>query len=527
MITIGENPLKLEHIQKIVFEGEKINFCRQLMENVLDSFEFLKDFSQERVIYGINTGFGPMAQYKISDHDQKELQFNLIRSHASGSGNPIPSETILASMVARLNSLAQGYSGVHPQVIHLLGDLINRRILPVIYEHGGVGASGDLVQLAHIALGLVGEGEVIKDGQILPAKKVFQKENIQPIDMHLREGLALMNGTSVMTGIGLINLLRSRQLIDWSLTASVMLNEVVQSYDDHFSAELNQTKHHSGQRFIAEKMRNWVKGSQRIRKRSDNQYQPAVEKGVFVTKVQEYYSLRCIPQVLGPIWDTWEHAEKVLVSELNSVNDNPIIDRKSHHVFHGGNFHGDYVSLEMDKLKIAITRLSMLSERQLNFLLNDKLNELLPPFINLGKLGLNFGMQGMQFTATSTVAENQTLSFPMYVHSIPNNNDNQDIVSMGSNSALICRKVIENAFEVLAVEMIALLQAIDYLDIASLLSPHSQSIFRKLREIVPTFVADSIKYPDLRHIKNFMLETRFSDELSSQKTYHKSQQSGN
>ena len=185
--------------------------------------------------------------------------------------------------------------------------------------------------------------------------------------------------------------------------------------------------------------------------------------------MQEYYSLRCVTQILGPIYDTIQHAEKIVIDELNSVNDNPVVDHENQNIFHGGNFHGDYVSLEMDKLKIAITKLSMLSERQLNYLLNDKLNRKFPPFVNLGILGLNFGMQGMQFTATSTVAENQSLSFPMYVHSIPNNNDNQDMVSMGANAALMTKKVIDNSFEVLAIQMMTVLQAVDYLECASLI----------------------------------------------------------
>jgi histidine ammonia-lyase len=185
------------------------------------------------------------------------------------------------------------------------------------------------------------------------------------------------------------------------------------------------------------------------------------------------------------------------------VNDNPVIDHENHNIFHGGNFHGDYVSLEMDKLKIAITRLSMLSERQLNYLLNDKLNQKFPPFLNLGVLGFNFGMQGMQFTATSTVAENQTLSYPMYVHSIPNNNDNQDIVSMGCNAALLTKKVIDNSFEVLAIQAMTLLQAVDYLDCANRLSTQTNKVYTDLRAIFPKFIEDKPKYQDLQQVKAY------------------------
>jgi histidine ammonia-lyase len=284
-----------------------------------------------------------------------------------------------------------------------------------------------------------------------------------------------------------------------------MINEIVEAFDDHYSFELNIVKHHKGQNKIAAMMRDILKDSKMIRDRSEHLYNPDnLDQEVFEDKVQEYYSLRCVTQVLGPIYDTILQAEEVLVNELNSVNDNPVIDHENKNIFHGGNFHGDYVSLEMDKLKIAITKLSMLSERQLNYLLNNKLNQKLPPFVNLGVLGFNFGMQGMQFTATSTVAENQTLSFPMYVHSIPNNNDNQDIVSMGCNAALMTKKVIDNSFEVLAIQLMTILQAIDYIECQNRLSGISLELYEKGREIFPKFIEDQPKYKDLKKIKDFL-----------------------
>ncbi len=225
-------------------------------------------------------------------------------------------------------------------------------------------------------------------------------------------------------------------------------------------------------------------------------------------KVQEYYSLRCVPQILGPIYETLKNVEKVLLNEINSVNDNPIIDGENIDVFHGGNFHGDYVSLEMDKLKIVTTKLSMLVERQLNYLYNDKQNEKFPPFVNLGTLGLNLGMQAAQFTATSTTAENQMLSNPMYVHSIPNNNDNQDIVSMGTNAALITKKVIENTYEILAIELISILQAIDYMNFKDKLSDTSKKIYTEMRNIVPEFSDDAPIYPYIENIKQYLIENK-------------------
>jgi histidine ammonia-lyase len=508
MILVGQNALSLNDFSELIFKQKKIALDEAALQKVNTNFEFLKQFSSNKLIYGINTGFGPMAQYKVTEENILQLQYNLIRSHSSGSGKLMPAQLSKALMIARLNSFMQAYSGVHNEVVELLKELINLNISPCIYEHGGVGASGDLVQLAHLGLILIGEGEVIFEDNIYPTIEIFNKFNIKPLSIHIREGLAILNGTSAMTGIGMINIIQAQKLLNWSVLFSAMINEIVEAFDDHYSQELNIVKHHKGQNKIAAVMRDVLKDSKMIRDRSEHLYNPDnLDQEVFEDKVQEYYSLRCVTQVLGPIYDTIEQAENVVVNELNSVNDNPVIDHINQNIFHGGNFHGDYVSLEMDKLKIAITKLSMLAERQLNYLLNSRLNQKLPPFVNLGVLGYNFGMQGMQFTATSTVAENQTLSFPMYVHSIPNNNDNQDIVSMGCNAALMTKRVIDNSFEVLGIHLMTILQAIDYLDCHDRLSAISKSLYDEVRQIFPTFIEDQPKYKDLAKIKEFLEST--------------------
>ncbi|KYH04135.1 MULTISPECIES: HAL/PAL/TAL family ammonia-lyase [Chryseobacterium] len=499
------NFLELKDFQKIIIENEKIELDESLLSRVDKSFQFLKEFSKNKVIYGVNTGFGPMAQFKISDEDTHQLQYNLIRSHSSGIGNPLPVEEVKACMLARLNTLSLGNSGVHQSVIYLLQELINRDITPLIFEHGGVGASGDLVQLAHLALVLIGEGEVFYNGERKSTKEVFEVEGLEPIKVEIREGLALMNGTSVMSGIGIVNAYKANQLTDISLRLSCAINEIVQAYDDHLSEALNGTKKHYGQQKVAERMRAHLADSKLIRKREEHLYTHFEEQEkVFKEKVQEYYSLRCVPQILGPVLDTLEYTEKVLENEINSANDNPIINVEDQHVYHGGNFHGDYISLEMDKLKIVVTKLTMLAERQLNYLLNAKINEILPPFVNLGKLGFNFGMQGVQFTATSTTAESQMLSNSMYVHSIPNNNDNQDIVSMGTNAAVICRKVIENAFEVLAIEAITIIQAVEYLGFQDKVSSSTKELYDDIRKIIPAFSDDMVMYPYLEEVKKYL-----------------------
>ena len=497
------NKLQLQDVRSIVEDNQQISINEEVRRNIEDCFSFLDAFSKDKVIYGINTGFGPMAQWRIDDDHLKELQYNIIRSHSTGAGEPLPEKCVRAAMLARLMTFMQAHSGVNIQTCELLVEFLNRGIYPVIPQHGSVGASGDLVQLAHIALALIGEGEVFYQGVRRNTAEVFAELGIKPLQMYVREGLAVTNGTAVMTGIGLVNLLNAKRLVDWSLKASVMMNEIASSYDDLMSEVLNGVKQHQGQQIVAAKMREIASGSKMLLNREEELYHKS-EEDVFEHKVQPYYSLRCIPQILGPVWDTVENVEKVLLNEMNSADDNPIVDPENKTVIHGGNFHGDYVSFEMDKLKIAVTKMTMLAERQMNYLFHDRINGILPPFVNLGVLGLNYGLQASQFTATSTTAECQTLSNPMYVHSIPNNNDNQDIVSMGTNSALICQCVIENSYQVMAIHMMALVQAVDCLKIADKLAPTTREMYDQIRAIVPVFVEDTPKYKEIESVMEWL-----------------------
>jgi len=512
MITLIDTPtLHINDVEKILFENEDVALSVETESKIRRCFDFLKQFASDKIIYGINTGFGPMAQYRIDDKSLTELQYNIIRSHSTGAGNPLPDLYVKASLLARLATFVQAKSGVHPDLVHLLVEFINRGIYPLIPEHGGVGASGDLVQLAHIALALIGEGEVQYKGAWKSAKEVLETEHLQPFTIRLREGLAVTNGTSVMTGIGLINLIYAKRLLDWAVVASVMMNEIAASYGDFMSEALNNTKHHEGQNEIARIMREISAGSRCIHKRENELYNGKHNGDKkFGHKVQPYYSLRCVPQILGPVYDTLKNAITVLIDELNSACDNPIIDPETQNVYHGGNFHGDYVSFEMDKVKIAITKLTMLTERQLNYLCHDRINEILPPFVNLGVLGLNYGLQAAQFTATSTTAECQMLSNPMYVHSIPNNNDNQDVVSMGTNSALIAKTVIENSFQVMSIHFMALVQAIDCLKIQSELSEHTRTLYNEIRTFFPAFSDDTPKYKEIEQMKQFLMNKKLN-----------------
>ena len=493
--------MTFEQIREILIEGKSFQADEATMARVRDCHTFLQQFANDRIIYGINTGFGPMAQWRVEDAHLEELQYNIIRSHSTGAGEPLDDLDVKAAMIARVGSFLQARSGVHPEIVELLQAFINRGIYPFIPRHGSVGASGDLVQLAHIALCLIGEGKVHYRGEWKPTAEVMSEEGLQPIHIHVREGLSATNGTSVMTGIGAVNQLHAENLLRLALLASVWMNEIAESYDDLMSEQLNACRRHEGQQTIAAQMRAIAKGSKRLPKREHALYDGGHTEHVFAKKVQAYYSLRCIPQIMGPVWETLGNARRVIEEEFNSASDNPIVDYEAGNVYHGGNFHGDYISLEQDKVKIAVTRMVMTAERQLNYLFHDRINDgIMPPFLNRGVLGLNYGMQACQFTATSTTAECQTLSMPNYVHSIPNNNDNQDIVSMGTNSALLCRQVIENAYQVFAILFMALAQSTDILSIADQMAPATRAMYNELRTLTDSRIEDRPFYEDITRI---------------------------
>lgn len=497
--------LTLNVLRDCLFNNLTIEVVPEDYKRVEESYAFLKEFATDRVIYGINTGFGPMAQWRVSDAHLKELQYNIIRSHATGAGEPLEDLYVRAAMLSRLGTFLQAKSGVHRELVERLVDFINHRIYPFIPRHGSVGASGDLVQLAHIALTLIGEGKVHYQGEWRPTAEVLRQLHLTPIRIHIREGLSATNGTSVMTGIAAVNQIYAERLLDWATLQAVWMNEIAESYDDWMSEPLNSAKHHRGQQLVAAKMREYARGSKRLLKREHYLYNKAENnETIFQKKVQAYYSLRCTPQILGPIYETYCTARQIIEDEYSSACDNPIIDADTRNVYHGGNFHGDYISLEEDKVKIATVRLIMTAERQLNYLLHDRINGLLPPFLNMGVLGLNYGMQACQFTATSTTAESQTLSMPNYVHSIPNNNDNQDIVSMGTNSALLTKQVIDNAYQVLAIHSIALAQATDCLAIADKLAPATKKVYDNVRSLCPKFVEDAPFYEEIERVEKYL-----------------------
>ncbi len=507
--------LTIDDIRDVIFHGKRLEIDGPTLNRVEQSYAFLQNFAHDKIIYGINTGFGPMAQWRVDDAYLKELQYNIIRSHSTGAGEALPDEDVRAAMMARLGSFLQARSGVHVSLVKLLQQFINEDIIPFIPRHGSVGASGDLVQLAHIALCLIGEGKVHYKNEWRPTKQVLDELGLKPAEIYIREGLSATNGTSVMTGIGVVNQIHAENLLHWAILASVWMNEVAESYDDMISEELNCVRRHEGQQQVAAQMRQMVADSKRLPKREHALYEQHHTERILEHKVQAYYSLRCTPQILGPVSETLQVARGILEQELNAASDNPIVDYEAQNVFHGGNFHGDYISLEQDKVKIALTKLTMTAERQLNYLFHNRINDdILPPFLNRGVLGLNYGMQACQFTATSTTAECQTLSMPNYVHSIPNNNDNQDIVSMGTNSALLCRQVVDNSYQVMAILFVALAQATDCLTAGGYngaapvpfydFCSASREAYKGIRQCIGERVEDKPFYEEIESVINYL-----------------------
>jgi len=500
-IMVGDR-LSLRDIALFLSGHMSIEISKKVLAKTLASKKRLESVASKEIIYGINTGFGPLARTYIHPSKQRDLQYNLVRSHAVGQGAPLDQRFVRVMMLLRLHTLAQGYSGVSVEVLQGLKKFIEKDIVPVVFEHGSVGASGDLVQLAHIALALIGEGEVFIEGKRVKTSVALKKCGLKPVSLNGRDGLALINGTSAMTAIAAVTLIEGDQLVHHALVSSALLMEIVGANTESIHPIVSQMRPHKGQAEAAKIMRAFLEGSKRIKKTTYRTLPAALSEHTFPIEgtVQEIYSLRCVPQIVGPIMDTLSSVKDVLETEINSVTDNPIVSSKDG-IFHSGNFHGDYVALEMDKCKLAVAKLSLLLERQINFLCNPRLNGLLPPFVNLGTPGLDLGLQGLQFVATSTAAENQTLCMPMSIHTIPTNNDNQDIVSMGANAALMTNKIVENTYQIQSILFAAIVQSVDYLDIRIALGKGTRDMYETVRQVLPFFKEDySNLYEDIANL---------------------------
>lgn len=497
------NDLTSDEIYKITENIKiKIEMSPRSLVKVRKSKQFLDKKVATTVIYGITTGFGPMASHIIGKNQLHELQYNLIRSHSVGIGEPIEKRFVLAAMVVRLNTLLRGYSGVSEDLLEQLAFFINKRIIPIIPEHGSVGTSGDLVQLAHIALALIGEGEVFFEDKQEKTVNVLKKLKRKPHKLQPKEGLSLINGTAVMSGIAALLINDTERLISVAIRSTALALELINGLNDAISEDLHSLRPHKGQMEIASILRKLLSSSSLLHDRKKIQSKVNIINNVYVTPehIQDTYSFRCVAQILGPLLDIFKKVKKDVEIEINSVTDNPIIDIKKNIFLHGGNFHGDYIATAVDQLKISIIKMTILSERRINFFLNKNINQFFPPFLNLNQPGLTLALQGLQFVATSTTAQSQSLAYPHSVHSISTNADNQDVVSMGTDAALIASKIIKNSYIVLSIECTTLAQAVDYLNVSKKLSPASKFLFKKIRKTLHKIIEDRTLTQELTNL---------------------------
>lgn len=507
IVAITGDVLSIKEIQEFITDTQTVVVLSQgTLERMRRTRDILLKAATKRPIYGVNTGFGPMVRHIIGKNQITALQYNLLRGHAMGIGEPVKDEYVLAAMIVRLNTLVKGHSAVSKELVSVLAQCINDRVIPIVPEHGAVGTSGDLVQLAHIALTLIGEGNVHYQGKAYPSSEVLKKLGIRPHALGPKEGLSLINGTSMMTGIAALLIVDSKRVVSLATRTGALAFELVRGFEDVIDPALHAARPHRGQGKIAQALRELVKGSKLIRDREDVTRHVLVNDATHVTDtlLQEVYSIRCIPQILGPIYDIVSRVSEIVETEMNSVTDNPIVDAKTGRFLHGGNFHGDYIASSVDQLKIGFIKLTLLTERRINFFYNRNTNQTFPEFLNLKTPGLTMGLQGLQFVATSTAAQSQSLGYPHSLHSIPTNGDNQDVVSMGTDAALIASKVMDNAFTLLAIELVSLSQAAAASNAENKLSSASRRLVEMTRRFVPLVQQDRPLTADIERLKEWI-----------------------
>lgn len=447
-IIIDGNNLTLEDFIEVVRFKAKVSLSDVAKEKVVKCRAYMEQLiSEDKVIYGVNTGFGKLSQVKISLSDTSKLQENLLKSHACGVGEYLDEESTRGVMLLRINALAKGYSGIRLSTLERLIFYLNEGILPLIPEKGSLGASGDLAPLAHMALTLIGIGKVRYKGEILDINDVLSKCGIKPLDGLLeKEGLALINGTQVMTSIGAIATYDAFNLVKLADIAGSMTMEALYGIIDAMDGRVSQVRGHAGQIQAAENIRLLTENSEFITHQGDK-------------RTQDAYVLRCLPVVHGAVKDALKHIKEKVEIEMNAATDNPLIF-PDYNVISGGNFHGEPMAIVFDYLKIALSELANISERRIERLVNPQLNEGLPAFL-IKNGGLNSGFMILQYVAASLVSENKMLSHPASVDSIPSSANQEDHVSMGTISARYAREISKNVQTVLALELLCCAQAID------------------------------------------------------------------
>ena len=485
---ISSEVLTLEQLQEIISQNFKLALSEEAKINIAKCREYLdkKMATHSEPIYGINTGFGSLCNVKISNENLSQLQENLVKSHACGTGEEVPHEIVKIMLLLKIQSLSYGNSGVQLQTVERLVDFYNNDILPVIFSQGSLGASGDLAPLAHLSLPLLGEGEVYHDGFRQPAMKVLQKFNWKPIVLQSKEGLALLNGTQFMSSYGCYVLLKA---LKYSYLADVISAISLEGFDgriEPFNELIHFVRPHKGQILTAQRMKELLEDSEIIAQPKQH--------------VQDPYSFRCIPQVHGASKDAIEYVKKIFTTEINSVTDNPNIFIDDDLIISGGNFHGQPLALALDFLGIALAELGNISERRTYQLISGLRG--LPAFL-VDNPGLNSGFMIPQYTAASIVSQNKQLATPASIDSIVSSNGQEDHVSMGANAATKALKIMENLERILAIELMNASQAIEYRKPLKT-SDFLEQFIKSYREEVPLVKEDRILHYDIEKSVAFL-----------------------
>ncbi len=488
MIYLNGKDLTLKDMRSILYFNEKIAIDPQSLVAVQNSRDAVESIVQTgKTVYGINTGFGKFSDVSIDSADTHTLQLHLIRSHACGIGEPFEEIVSRAMIVLRLNALLKGFSGIRLEVLERLVYMVNNHIHPVIPSQGSLGASGDLAPLSHLALVLIGEGEVWEGDSRISSKEIWKRYHVCPIILEAKEGLALINGTQAMTAQGVINWLEAEVLAYQSEWISAMTCEALRAITDAFHPAIHTARGYPEQVAVAERMRGWLAGSKLVTRQGE-------------IRVQDAYSLRCIPQIHGASWQVLGYVKEKLEIEMNAATDNPLIFEDEGLVISGGNFHGQPIAFAMDFLKLGIAELANVSERRIERLVNPQLNEGLPPFLS-SLPGLQSGAMIMQYAAASLVSENKTLAHPASVDSIPSSANQEDHVSMGTIGARHAQQILQNTRHVLAIEAICAAQGLEYRG-AELASPLLYNKWQEIRKTIPPILEDRAFYVDIENMKN-------------------------
>ncbi len=495
-VIIDGDSLTLEEARAVAHEGAEVRIAPEARTRIDDARAYVERIiAEQRVVYGITTGFGKFSDVTIAGSDVLELQRNLILSHCCGVGEPLDAEKTRALMLLRANVLAKGYSGARYVVLQTLVEMLNRGLLPVIPSRGSVGASGDLAPLAHLAAVMIGEGEAWWEGVRLSGGEAMAAAGVEPLVLEAKEGLALINGTQLMTGVGLLALFKAETIAKCADVAAAMTLEALRGTDAAYGPLTHGVRPHPGQLATARNLMRLLEGSEILPAHSD----PASDK-----KVQDAYSLRCAPQVHGAAKDALAYVRRVLEVEVNAATDNPLVFPEEDRVISGGNFHGQPISQAMDFLAIALTHTAGISERRIEYMLDPATSDHLPAFLTK-KGGLHSGLMMAQVTAAALVSENKTLAHPASVDSIPTSANKEDYVSMGAYAARKADDVCANTLVVVAVELLCAAQALEF---GQGLKPGRGvgAARRVIREHVPPLDRDRPQTPDIETIARLMLE---------------------